>query len=126
MSSTAPAWWIQREGRPESRGAPQPAELFAGTGQLEAASLHGTVGGLAAVAGNGAAPAVAVDGDGQVDLDPAAAPELGAELGIERGGDRFPPGPGEHPDVDVGCSGAPWNKSSRRRGWNVRQVGVDE
>jgi hypothetical protein len=49
--------------------------------------------------------AVAVDGDGEVDLGGEAAPEVGAELGVERRGDGFRHRPGEHADVEVGCGG---------------------
>jgi hypothetical protein len=73
---------------------------------------HSTVvGGLAGVTGNGAALAVAVDGDGHVDLRCGPAPEGGAVLGVERGGDRFRYGPREHSDVEI-CSGG-----ERSPGW---------
>jgi hypothetical protein len=57
------------------------------------------------VTGNGAALAVAVDGDGHVDLRCGPAPEGGAVLGVERGGDRFRYGPREHSDVEIGSGG---------------------
>ena len=92
--------WSGHPSRTSAR-ATEPAERFGGAGELEAPAQHRVVGGLAAVAGDGPPLAIAVHGDREVDLDGAAAPEVGAELGVERGGDGFADRPGEDAEIEV-------------------------